>query len=51
MQTLFRNKTPKTKFDRIIDQARRCKVNLTDELRALEAWLKEADKYFAQFDE
>lgn len=51
MQTLFRNKTPKTKFERIIDQARRCKVNLTDELRALDAWLKEADKYFAQFDE
>jgi uncharacterized protein YbgA (DUF1722 family) len=51
MQTLFRNKTPRSKFEKIVDQARRCKVNLVDELRALENWLKEAEKYFVLFDE
>ena len=51
MQTLFRSKTSKSKFEKILDQGKRSKVNLFDEIRVLDAWLKESEKYLSQFDE
>lgn len=41
----FRNKHPKIKLFRMLEQARGCKVDLSEEIRCLDVWIKDFEKY------
>lgn len=51
MHTFFRNKQNRAKVEKMLYQAKKSKIILTDEARVLENWLRDYDLYKGQFEQ
>lgn len=47
--SMFRNKNLKNKLENLLDQARKSKIDLLEEIRCLDLWIKDYEKNTQMF--